>query len=107
MTRSNARTADADRADLTPEELFAQIVDGAVKGRFRIEVAAEMVADAVVRMIYDRLTEIGLWSEFEDCADAIHRIVYGLMFHKVAAMKCACRAKRSRSHSIRPRCHKR
>jgi hypothetical protein len=87
MSKSNARTAGPEQPDLTPEELFAQIANGAVEGRFQIEVAAEMVADAVVRMIYDRLTEIGLWSEFRDVADVLHAFVFGLMFRKIVVMK--------------------
>jgi hypothetical protein len=37
-----------------------------------------------------------LWNEFEDCADAIHRIVYGLMFHKIVVMKQKRRSTRYR-----------
>jgi hypothetical protein len=87
MSAVKAHSVRSASPDLTPHELFEQVIDGAVKGRFRIEVGAEMVANAIASAIDARLTEIGLAREFRDCVDTTHVVVFGLVFRKLVRSK--------------------
>jgi hypothetical protein len=87
MTDSNKRAVNRDQPDLTPEELFAQIVDAAASGHMPIEKAADLIGDAVASMTYRRLKEIGLLNQFADCAFAIRHVVIGMASMKLVEMK--------------------
>jgi hypothetical protein len=78
----------AGKSDLpSPQELFAEVVGAAVNGNISVQRAADLIGDAVASITYHRLEEIGLLTQFEDCAFAIRHVVIGIASAKLVEMK--------------------
>jgi hypothetical protein len=76
---------------LSPQELFAHVVDGAVSGDISLEDATDLIGNAVASMTAKRLDEIGLRREFEACVFAIKHVVVGMAAAKLVEMKRAAK----------------